>query len=420
MFQDKTKNAHAILAEAKQKVEKLRQINPYLIDLSLRESSVGDSIGQTLSEKIELLPKLRQFGFKDIVLGALNYSMPEEPEVDDDFMIHLQNQKFDMTGCFAFTSVGHTNQSGVFTPDVSLTKLKSYGIPNTILEIYLSTEGQALQQDFKTLCRSLPDSIQWLHQNISKGQGPGPRILVNIIDGCDAFSQNPDQVFSLLELLATQAIEGVSFQDSRGSFLPFQVGAFTAAARTFLPAPFKLLVHIHAGAGWENASVMEALLNGADGVWGSICKSGPVIGHASLAELIANLVRVDNPHMRDYQLDQLIPLTEEFRPVGDLYVLGKTAYTLPLSSFRQAAGRYMDLAPEIIGGQYHYRICPLVSTPQVIAGRLAEVTGRPSSDFSEDVLNKMIKLMRQDLRAGLQVSYNEAENLLKLFARASV
>ncbi len=63
--------------------------------------------------------------------------------------------------------------------------------------------------------------------------------------------------------------------------MPFQIGAFIAIARSILPEPLKILVHIHAGGGFENASVIEALLNGADGAWGGLSKRAAIIGHAS-------------------------------------------------------------------------------------------------------------------------------------------
>ena len=89
-------------------------------------------------------------------------------------------------------------------------------------------------------------------------------------------------------------------------------------------APLKLLVHMHAGGGFENASVLEAVLNGADGAWGGLPKRAAIIGHASLGELIANLVRVGNPHMaQTYQLDQLLPLaTGVFRGCPAYSLLG--------------------------------------------------------------------------------------------------
>ena len=420
-------NAHTILAKAQEKINTLRNIKPYLIDLSLRENPVGARVGQTLEDKLGILPKVREFGFTNILLGTLDYSMPDELEVDDDFMMYLRDHHIDMTGCYAFTAMGIANADGVFTPDPSQRKMQAYGVPNTLHEIYLSKEGMAGQYDLATLRRSLPASIQWLNDNVRGDNGGKPRILINIVDGCDAFAENPDATFEILQMLAQQPIEGISIEDDRGTYLPFQVGAFIAAARSFLPPPLKILVHMHAGGGFENASVLEALLNGADGAWGGLPKRAAIIGHASLGELIANLVRLGNPHMQEnYQLDQLLPLAtklqvldEEEAVEDDLPILGNNAYRLPLSFFRQQAGRFMDLIPETIGGEYRYRICPVVSDPAVIAGRLAEVTGRSAEEFSEAVLQQMVRLMRRDLRAGKRIVYDEPEHLLQLYARAS-
>ena len=419
--------AHAILAGAQEKIDRLRNIQPYLIDLSLRENPVGARMGQTLADKLAILPRLREFGFRNILLGTLDYAVPDELEVDDDFMMYLRDHQADMNSCFAFTDIGIATADGTFTPSPSQRKLQAYGVPNTLHEIYLSKAGMAGQYDLETLRRSLPASIAWLNANIRGDDGGKPRILINIVDGCDAFAEDPDTACSILSLLAEQAIEGISIEDDRGTYLPFQVGAFVAVARSFLPPPLKLLVHMHAGGGFENAAVIEALLNGADGAWGGLPKRAAIIGHASLGELIANLVRVGNPHMQaSYRLDQLLQLAtrlqvlDEEEPVpDDLPILGNNAYRLPLSFFRQQAGRFMDLPPEAIGGTYRYRICPVVSDAAVIAGRLAEVSGQAAESFPEDVLDRMIRLMRRDLRAGKRIVYDEPAHLLQLFARAS-
>ena len=418
--------AQAILVETQRKLEKLRSIKPYLIDLSLRENPVGSRVGQTLADKLDMLPKIRAFGFRDILLGTLDYSMPEELEVDDDFMMYLRDHGADLSGCFAFTATGLCDAQGQYTPDPSQLKLQAYTVPNTLSEIYLSDEGMSGQYTFETLYRSVPASIQWLNENIRGENGGPPRILINIVDGCDAFAEAPERTMAMLQLLAQQPIEGISIEDDRGTYLPFQVGAYVAIARRVLPTPFKILVHMHTGGGFENASVIEALLNGADGVWGGLPKRAAVIGHASLGELIANLVRVGNPHMQqDYQLQQLLPLAtgfqvldEEQRVPDDLPILGNNAYRLPLSFFRQVPDRFMDLPPEAIGGQYRYRICPVVSDPAVIAGRLAEVTGRCAEEFSQIVLRQMVCLMRRELRAGLRIVYDKPEPLLQLYVRA--
>jgi hypothetical protein len=420
-------HARAILAGADAKLDRLRDIEPYLIDLSLRENPVGSNIGQTLRDKLNILPKLREFGFQNISLGTLDYAMPDELEVDDDFMMYLRDNQVDMTGCFAFTAMGIEAADGTFTPDPSQRKLSAYGVPNTVHEIYLSKTGMQGQYDFDTLRRSLPASIRWLQQNIRGDNGTAPRIFINIVDGCDAFAGNLEQTCEMLALLAEQPIAGVTFEDDRGTYLPFQVGAYVAVVRSIPPAAMKVLVHIHGGAGFENASVIEALLNGADGIWGGLPKRAAIIGHASIGELLANLKRIDHPHVQRYQLDELLPLATDFQrldemgPVpDDLPVLGHNAYRLTFSSFRQLPNRFMDLPPETIGGDYRYRVCAVISDTPVIAGRLAELTGLPASSFPSEITRQMIRLMRRDLRTGRRIDYDKPDQLLDLYARAKV
>ena len=418
-------DVHAILAAAQDKIDRLRAIEPYLIDLSMRENPVGARMGQTLDDKLRILPKLREFGFRHIHLGTLDYDFPDELETGDDFMADLRDRKVDTTGCFASTAMGIAEFDGTFIPHPSQLKLRAYGVPNTLHEISLSREGMQGQYDLDTLRRSLPASIAWLNENIRGDGGGTPRIIINIADGCDAFAENIDAVCSILRLLADQPIDGISIEDDRGTFLPFQVGAFVAVARSLLPRPLKILVHIHAGAGFENASVIEALLNGADGAWGGLPKRAATIGHASLGELIANLVRLGNTSLQGYRLDRLLPLATELQVLDDQEsvpddypILGSNAYRLSYSGFRQVPGRAMDLPPEVIGGSYGYRICPAISDAGVIAGRLAEVLGGSADEFDDSVIEQMIRLMRRDLRAGRRIVYDERENLLELHARA--
>lgn len=417
--------ARALRDQAERQLQQLRDIRPYLIDMSLRENPVGSNIGQTLEDKLRILPQLRAFGMRNIHLGTLDYSLPDEPEVDDDFMAYLRDHGIDMTGCFAFTDIGAVDAKGAFQPSPSLLKLQAYTVPNTLHEIYLSDAGMDGKYDLGALKRDVAASIAWIHANIRGDGGGAPRILINIVDGCDAFAENLERTCDMLAFLAAQNIEGVSIEDDRGTYLPFQVGAYVAIARRYLPAPKQLLVHVHAGAGFENASVIEALLRGADGVWAGLPKQAAIVGHASLGELIANLVRIGNPHMDAYRVETLLPLATSLQELDagapvpdDLPVLGHNAYRLTLSFFRQQAGRFMDLAPERIGGRYGYRVCPVVSDAPVLAGRLAEVTGRPADSFPAAVLEQMIRLMRRELRAGKRIVYDAPEALLALYQRA--
>ncbi|WP_203234869.1 diguanylate cyclase [Modicisalibacter coralii] len=424
-FAERYARLHAVQDEMAARLARLRDIRPCFIDLSLRENAVGASRGQTLDAKLATLARLRQFGFDDILLGTLDYAMPDEPTVDDDFMIHLRDQGIDRRGCFAFTQVGTFDAAGVFVPDHSQCKLRDYAVPNTLHQLSLGWRARQSADQLAALEARLTASIAWLQANVAGEAGAAPRIIINLIDGCDGFAVDPEAMCRLFALLAEQPIEGVSFEDCRGTYLPFQIAAFVTMARAFTPPPLKLLVHLHAGAGVENAAAIEALLHGADGVWGALSKQAAVIGHASSSELIANLVRLGNRHLETrFRLERLLPLTRSLRkgldgdPPVDWPIIGDNAYRLPLSDFRQRSGRFMDLPPERIGGRYRYRLCPLVSDSGVLAGRLAEVTGYPAETFPADVLSTMRRLMRRDLRRGLRIRYDEPTALLTLYRRA--
>jgi hypothetical protein len=46
--------ARTALEDAQRRVERLRTVDPYFIDLSLRESAFGSRVGQTLADKLAI------------------------------------------------------------------------------------------------------------------------------------------------------------------------------------------------------------------------------------------------------------------------------------------------------------------------------------------------------------------------------
>lgn len=408
------------LIEADRKTQRLRSIDPYLIDATLRENSVGSKIGLTLENKLAIFQKIRGFGFQRILLGSLNYALPEELAVEDDFMMALRDQGQDRSGCFALIDPGRVGPLKQFEPSLSQRRWLEYEVPNAIVEVCLADSSLPGAFDWSEFKQSLEGSVEWLRQ-----ASKGCEIIVNIVDGCDAFAENFERASHALRLCAELPIAGVSVEDDRGTFLPFQVGAYFAHARSLLPERVRLLAHIHAGAGYENASMMEALCQGADGAWGGLPKRTAINGHASLGELLANLERLGNPAARSYDLGRLLPLCAELallidgeEPPADLPILGANAYRLTLGFFRQREGRPHDLPPERVGGAYQYRVCPVVSDPETLIGRLCEVTGDPPEAFSQTLALGMIRLMRRDLRAGIRARYDDPQALLELCRRA--
>lgn len=418
---NRVEGARAAIARAQDKLERLRTVQPFLIDLSLRENPVGARVGQTKEDKIALLPLLRSFGFQNILLGTLDYADPDEPEVDDDFLSYLQTYTPDqLVGGWVFTDIGTDDGTG-WKPSPSMTKAAGYGVPNVLLEIYLAD----MPYTFEQLQAWLPLSINWLNANLQRIGGAPPQILINIVDGCDAFYSNLANTCTILDMIRESGVTGLSFEDDRGTYFPFQVGTYVEIARSYLPDQ-KILVHMHAGGGFENASLIEAILAGADGVWGGLPKPAAIIGHASLGELLANLIRAGNANIPStYHVTQLADLNNIWQYKDDLQVVandlpifGFNAYRTPMSFFEQKAGRDQDLPAATVGAVQQYRICPVVSDPPVIAGRLGQVLNRDPSSFDQNVLWQMRRLMRRSLREGNRIPWDEPQNLEQLYKMA--
>ncbi len=409
--------ALAQLALADTKLEQVAALDPLLI-LSVREACFAAVVGHTLADKLAIWPLLDQLQIQDRIIATLDYAFPDQIEVEDDFCIHLRDHHYDLSHCFAMTEVGTVDDAG-FHPDTSVEKLISYTIPNTLHEINLLPKPI----DSTEAMQRLTASVAWLREAYANMGNPTGRIYINIVDLMDTFMADRDYALDVLACLATLAVDGVSFEDGRGSYFPFQVGAVVAATKAVLPANFAILFHCHSGNGMDNASVIEALLQGATGYWGGLERTSSTIGHASVGELMANLARAGNPNMaRRYALAQVIPVSLAMytinnalpNPPDDWPISGFDAYRTVLSDFTQTDRRKMDLPPQMIGATPQYRIAPVGSDVSVVQQRVWEVVG---VKIECDMAQKMILTMRSELRDGQRIIYDQPAQLTALYQR---
>jgi hypothetical protein len=247
---------------------------------------------------------------------------------------------------------------------------------------------------------------------------------MNVVDLADTFYADQDFACKVVEFIAARPeISALSFEDARGTYFPFQVGAVVAAIKQLLRPDQKLIFHCHAGNGMDNANALEGLLQGADGYWGGMDRESSTIGHAPISDLIANLMRAGNKTMAQrYQVKQLLPIAQSMHVINTEQrtpltwpIQGRDAYRQMLTDFDQIPSRLMDLPPDWIGGDYTFRIAPVGSDTDVVIGRVKEALAAVIDDATATT---MILLMRQDLRNGVRLRYDEPAQLKQLLARA--
>lgn len=88
--------------EAQQKRDILKNLDPFVLDNSLRESTVGQLRGHTLENKWSILEAIKKCGFKHIIVSAFSHA----PRVDDRFVSQLAERESDMSCYYAFSEIG--------------------------------------------------------------------------------------------------------------------------------------------------------------------------------------------------------------------------------------------------------------------------------------------------------------------------
>ena len=120
------------------KGERIRNLEPFVLDNSLRETSVASFYGQTIIDKRKIWTELEKTGFKNRIIASF---APGVVNVDERFVLELKSRGTDFTNLFAFTEwAQQSDKDGVpltFADEIplGLSKMKELGIFNPIIEV---------------------------------------------------------------------------------------------------------------------------------------------------------------------------------------------------------------------------------------------------------------------------------------------
>ena len=183
----------------------------------------------------------------------------------------------------------------------------------------------------------------------------------------------------------------------------------------------RLLNHIHGKWGFKDASTMECLASGSDGVWAAVCEEGAAVGHTSSTVAILNLIRHGNTNvLSKYNCMQLrkaaievTQLTTKSMPHPKQIIYGERATDVVLADW--GYGEF-DIG-EFFGFKGELRITT-VASPDMILDRLKDVFGDDEPQFNEKIAHSMKEHMLQDLRLGFKHEYHSEYGIAMLFDRS--
>ena len=403
----------------------LRNLDMFVLDNSLRECSVGQLRGHTVEDKTRILEEVRKCGFTNIIVASFSHM----PRVDDTFVQQLCENESDLSGFFSFSEVDINNPEDI---PVALTKMKMYKLRNVIFEVDVAPAHAKNDSEFTSkMCEILKKRINWTFENLAENA----KVFVNIRDFPFAMATVPKRVFTIVKCMADMPTVrhpfGIAFEEPTGNTLPeFNAGSTMSIRKCMNDNGWssgKLIVHVHEKWGFSDATQLECLSSGADGVWAGVCSEGAAVGHASSTVSIMNLVRMGNTKVQKkfnctYLREAAINVTKI--TTGDLphpkqIIYGARALDMVLD-FGGVAERdegvcFFNIA-KFFGVEAPKRMSTLAST-DMIKDRLVNLYGE-DEQFNDEIALNMKQLMITDLTNGRKEEYMSYVGIALLFDRA--
>ena len=410
--------------------EKLRNLDLFVLDNSIRETTVGQLRSHTIDNKWAIYNEVKRIGFKHIIVESFSHMT----RIGDTFIRQLKEKGEDMSCMYAFTELVENIHNADIEKykneiPVGLQKCKELGINNTIIEVdLLYPRNNYTKFTIEKICELFYERFKWIRKHVFQDS----RIFINLRDLPDAITQKPSRVFKLVNYVSSLNTKdrpfGIVFEDPKGNSLPGEIGVWTAAIRKEMDrcgfSEGKLLIHIHQRWGFQDLAQLEALSKGANGIWAGLCEEGAGIGHASSTVTIMNLVSMGNTKVLDSfnctklrkAAQNVTKITTGRPPHPKQVVYGERALDMVFGMEQFTPNKKQFNMAEFFGEQPVMRMSTLAS-PAMIVKRLQNLFGE-DPQFTEERAQRMKEVMLEDLHANRKEEYMSAVGLAVLFRRS--
>lgn len=400
----------------------------FVLDNSLRESTVGQLRGHTIENKWKIYEEVKKIGFKHIIVASFSHMT----RLGDTFCRQLAEKGEDFNKFYAFSefieSIDKNKVPDVETIPIGLRKMKELGIINAIIEADLVYRGIDYKKfNVENICELMLQRMRWVRENLSKDS----RIFFNLRDFSDAMKMKPKRVFKLVHYLSSLPPEerpfGLLYEEG-GKNLPEELAVWTKAVRQvmddsgFQDGP--LLVHVHEQWGLATSTQLDCIVNGANGIWASLCDEGASMGHTSSCVTLMNLIRLGNKRvLKQYNCvalreaaQNVTKITTGLEPHPKQPVYGGRALDMVFGMPNFTPTKEEFNIAEFFGEKTVMRMSTLAS-PKMVADRLKNVFGE-DTEFTEERGQKMLEVMLEDLHANRKEEYMSKVGLAVLFDRS--
>jgi len=428
-FQRQIDNIRSGIQEYAGKRRRLKNLDLFVLDNSLRETTVGQLRGHTIENKWGIYNEVKRVGFKHKIVASFSHMT----RLGDTFIQQLHEKGEDMTYSYAFTELLEKVRNDDVEKykkeiPIGMLKCKELGIKNIIIEADLVYKAIDYKKfNGKKICELFSHRFKWIRENLSRDS----LIFINLRDLPDCMMRKPRRVFKVINYLSSLPADerpfGIVFEE-QGKYLPEELGVWTKAIRKEMDkCGFEdghLLIHCHQKWGFQDVTQLEILAQGANGIWAGLCEEGASMGHACSTVTLMNLVRMGNKKiLKNFNCTELrkaaqnvTKITTARPPHPKQVVYGERALDMVFGMDQFTPNKKQFNMAAFFGEEPVMRMTTLASTGMIVA-RLQKMFGE-DPQFTEERAQRMKEVMLEDLHANRKEEYMSAVGLAVLFDRS--
>jgi len=454
----------------------LRQTRPVVMDHTVREPATTTPFGHTGYMKYLSLKIIQKMGLKSIAISGQYYGSSYTPETQILEWIREKDGMDSMDGMIVMFGPGKEDRKA------GIQCIKDFQVPNAFLDLTMKSSARFRQANFVESVIEAVEELDkiftemgfpeepWRDDKVVNKTFAKGEISLNLVDLME-FSElkvgghldpkkkeDAERAFRKWKECPAfrRRVVAILTEESRGVATNMDYGRVVKWLREHFPAEekYRVLVHAHAGDGnSQDVASVDAVSNGANGVWSAIIPQAAQAGHNSSLVFLDNLLKVGNPHVcTDYKIHRAAQCARHVYSLNfntydfphDCPVWGDRARQQVHSAFstvdgeawRQKREDYFNVWGEEVLWQMEaarkeglekekdyipsgdrsgrYRIAPLVSDISTWEERIGEVKALGGDEYLDDYAKPVRDLGFALMNAGIRVNLNEANTLKKL------
>ncbi len=382
-----------------------------IYDSTLREGCQKTGISFSTEDKLRILERL----VKDLHIPLIEAGWPGSNPKDIDFFKKIKEMGMNGSKVYAFSSTRRKNicaEDDKSIQEIINAEVRGATIFGKTWDLHVNS---ALETTLEENLAMIEDTIICLKQN-------NIDVIYDAEHFFDGFKSNKDYALKCIETAKNAGASWIVLCDTNGGILTHEIKPIIIEVKKKI-GDFSLGIHAHNDSGLANAIALEAFLQGARMIQGTMNGFGERCGNTDLTTILPILkLKMGINCISDQDLQNLTKVSHFIYEMANLPenqdspFVGKNAFShkggVHISAMLKNTRTYEHINPDLVGNARNIKISELAGKSSVL--HMTNKFGMHLTDDNPKVA-AILKVIKEKEKQGY--SYEGAEGSLEIIMR---